>query len=40
MSIKLLLPLLFLTHLISSEPIALTDRTWSQMLNGEWMVEL
>lgn len=32
--------ILILPALISSEPISLTDKTWKDMLCGQWMVEL
>jgi hypothetical protein len=32
--------ILFLPNLISTEPLALTDKTWKDMLCGQWMVEL
>ena len=32
--------ILFLPTLISSEPLRLTDKTWKDMLCGQWMVEL
>ncbi|CAF1071025.1 unnamed protein product [Rotaria sp. Silwood1] len=36
---KTLLLLLLFPYLISTKPIELTDKTWKNMLNGEWMVE-
>lgn len=35
-----ILILLHLSHQISAEPLALTDKTWKDMLCGQWMVEL
>ncbi|CAF3699253.1 unnamed protein product [Rotaria sordida] len=36
---KTFLLLLLLPYLISTEPLELTDTTWKNMLNGQWMVE-
>lgn len=32
--------ILYQSHRISTEPLALTDKTWKDMLCGQWMVEL
>ncbi|CAM4826834.1 unnamed protein product [Rotaria magnacalcarata] len=36
---KTLLLLLLLPCLISTQPVDLTDKTWREMLTGQWMVE-
>ena len=32
--------MLLFPSIISTEPLELTDKTWRDMLDGQWMIEL